>query len=112
MSVSDQDEAKLFRMMIYAIGTIIIVFFLTIGGCTMHGNAYEADVEKQMTAQKIAGIEIVKETEATKREKLRIFEDLVRNGANPVAVRCGMGGWGSITSDACLAVGVGFEASK
>ena len=86
-------EGQLFKLAIYAVATCVIVFFLTIGGCTMHGNAYEADVAREEAAHHLAMSEVAKIKAQAEASKVAAIKALIEAGENPVAARCGIMGW-------------------
>jgi hypothetical protein len=106
MAVSDEQEEKLIKLAIYAVSTVIIVFFLTIAGCTMHGNAYEADVERELTGQVIAQAEISKLKLKQSQDETAAIKALVDSGIHPLAARCAIKGYnGSTAGNLCLSAG-------
>jgi len=88
-------EGQLFKLAIYAVATCVIVFFLTVAGCTMHGNAYEPDVAREEAAQNLATAEVAKIKAQAESSKIAAIKALIESGANPVAARCGIMGWDS-----------------
>ena len=95
MSTEAERQERLLRQLMYTVGAVIIVFFLTVGGCTMHGNAYQPEVEKEYTEQ-------MKIESAAELQRIKAVQELIDQGVNPVAARCAIRGWnGSSAGERC-----------
>lgn len=81
-----KSEERLLRQLMYTIGTVVIVLFLTVGSCTMHSNAYEPEVEAEHTEQ-------IKADTALEEARLKALKALIDSGVNPLAARCAVKGW-------------------
>ncbi len=102
----DEQEKAIERgltRLAYLAGGIIILFILSTTGCVMHSNSYDEARMKQETEQIRADREVAKAKQQVELEQLAVFERLVQDGANPVAVRCGIEGWGSVSETVCAA---------
>lgn len=86
-------EERIFRLAIYAIASCFVILVLTIGGCTMHSNAYEPDVAREEAGQKLAELEIKKIAVEAEAAKIAVLKGLIESGINPVSARCGVMGW-------------------
>ena len=76
----------MFVIKILAITFVAVV--VTMGGCSMHGHAYEADNLAAEAKIKALEVEASKADAQVRTEKIKAMADMVNNGANPVAVRC------------------------
>ena len=86
MTVSDEDEVKMIQLVIYAVATVIIVFFLTVSGCTMHSHAYGPELAKEETAQ-------IQAKALSDQQRIKALKELIDTGVNPVAARCAVYGY-------------------
>jgi len=94
MAVSDDDEVKMIRLAMYAVATVVIIFFLTVGGCTMHGHAYEAEVEAEVTKQ-------IEAKAIADQMRIKALKDLIDSGVNPIAAHCAIEGWSNADAGRC-----------
>ncbi len=88
-------EERLLRQLMYTIGAVVIVFFLTVSSCSMHSNAYEPDVEAEYTKQ-------IQAKAVAEQHRIKALKELIDSGVNPVAARCAIQGWsGSTAGNLC-----------
>ena len=101
-------EQRLMRLAIYAVATVLITIVLTMGGCTMHSNAYEPDVEAEITLQITAQLEVEKLIQKGYADKTAAVKELVKFGTSPVAAHCGIYGWSASTKakEVCMVAGM------
>ena len=97
-------EERMITLAIKTIGVVLGILFLGISTCSIHGNAYEADV---ISAKAKLAVEQTKQEEADAKvriEKINAMERMVNSGVNPIAIRCMDKGWNN--DNTCLAVGL------
>jgi len=98
MSKEIPTEAdRLYRLMVYAVASVLVIIMLSIVSCTMHSNAYEPELEAAMTEQVIAEAEVAKIRVQAEADKLKTLKELIDSGVNPVAARCAITGWSGST---------------
>ena len=98
------SEDKFNRMLFRTIAITIISIVTIVGGCTAHSNSYDADRLSEKAKIVIEQTKAsVAESEAA-QAKIETMERMVKDGANPIAVRCMMNGW--IDNSTCLVVGL------
>jgi len=86
LEMSSEERTIRFVSKIIAATLLLIVFAMT--SCTMHSNTYDAErlVEEAKIQQ--AENEQTKMIEETKRKKIEAIANLIREGKNPIAVKC------------------------
>jgi len=106
MPISDQEEAKIIKMAIYAATGFLVLVILSMTTCTMHSNAYEADVVREETGQVIAQTEVSKLKLKQAEMETMAIKALVDRGVHPLAARCAISGYSSSAAgDRCERVG-------
>ena len=99
------SEERSVRFVTKVVAITLTVIILSMVGCRMHSNAYEADVLAQEALVKAEEAKMNADTANVKLEEIKATERMIENGANPVAIRCMQVGWKS-NDGTCMAVGV------
>lgn len=98
-------EERMVQFVAKTVAIVVTIIIVSMVGCTMHGNMYEADVKAQ---EVLIEAEKTKQNAATAQsrvEETKSRERMIEKGANPIAVRCMEEGWRS-DDGVCMAVGV------
>lgn len=114
-------DGRLLNKLMYVVAGVIIVIFLSMTTCTMHSNTYDPQRAKEETAEaeaKYKAAEADAEVQLAKAklesqiasEKLKTLENMVKDGANPIAARCAIVGWEP--DDVPCIVAAGKDAPK
>jgi len=86
-------EERLVHFIGKMIFATVVVFIVTVGGCTAHSNYF--DGERNLTEAEIVQAQAVKVKAQAEVNKAKVesIKQLIDDGINPIGARCAVEGW-------------------
>ena len=103
MDKIDSEEFRINKMIIRAVVVVLVVFLLSLTTCGIHRNTYNPDETRAEAIVNASRIEMRKAEHSSEMARIKILQEMVGDGIDPITARCGVEGWEESDDEICLA---------